>query len=176
MPKDLVRVDLDVLYPPFLEKELALLAACRALGADYYLVSAYRSAREQEVKYAQGRFGNSGTIITKARGGYSCHNYGIAGDHAYDKDLDHKGLQPEWSDQKAYEVLKSEGKKLGLQVGVPTVKGGDPGHAQLALADRLGRKEYGILLELRGVYLEGRTEKDSLKRAWAKLDEWGFDS
>jgi hypothetical protein len=177
VPTDLVtRVDLDRAYPPFLEKELDLLARCRARGHDYYLVSLFRDPREQEEKFAQGRFGNPGKIITKARGGFSLHNYGIGADHAEDKDLQKPGLQPEWADPTTYAVLKAEGESVGLQVGVPSVPGGDPGHVQLALSKHLGRKEYGILLELRGLYLEGRTEKDSLARVWKQLDAWGFDS
>lgn len=190
MPSHLIRVDLDLIYPPFLEKELAVLAACEKRGAYYFWISAFRDPREQDGKYDQGRTTKApdwrakpplGTPITNARGGFSTHNYGISGDHARDVDLVRVGLQPEWTDPAAYVILKEEGERLGLQVGIPSVPGGDPGHMQLRVSGVLKdpktgrpRKERSVLLELRGVYLEGRTTKESLQKTWARLDQLGF--
>ena len=44
------------------------------------IISGTRTYEEQNRLFRQGRFGNSGRIITKARGGRSNHNFGIAWD------------------------------------------------------------------------------------------------
>lgn len=61
--------------------EFALLAKATAatLGCDYVMISGDRSYAEQDALYAEGRT-KPGKIVTKARGGYSDHNFGIAGD------------------------------------------------------------------------------------------------
>jgi hypothetical protein len=173
VPSHLVsRLDLGKLYPPFLLRYLDLLAACEKRGAYYYGVSAFRDLKEQDEKYALGRT-IPGKIITKARGGFSTHNYGIATDNARDEDLVRVGLQTSWGSD-GYEMLAEEGAKLGLQVGVPGLI--DPGHVQLPLSKALKRTEKSVLLELRGIYLAApQDQEQGLKRVWAKLDEWGFD-
>jgi peptidoglycan L-alanyl-D-glutamate endopeptidase CwlK len=131
MPRTLVdRINLDELHPDFVALLLQLLANCEQRGATYIAVSAYRSQSEQAKKYFQGRT-QPGPIITNARPGWSFHNYGLAVDVVFDKDNKlSTGLQPEFTDNRAYTILKEEGEKLGLQVGVPSVPGGDPGHVQ----------------------------------------------
>jgi peptidoglycan L-alanyl-D-glutamate endopeptidase CwlK len=44
------------------------------------IISGTRTYAEQNALYKQGRFGNKGPIVTKARGGQSNHNFGIAWD------------------------------------------------------------------------------------------------
>lgn len=44
------------------------------------IISGTRTYAEQNALFRQGRFGNPGPIVTKARGGYSNHNFGIAWD------------------------------------------------------------------------------------------------
>jgi peptidoglycan L-alanyl-D-glutamate endopeptidase CwlK len=44
------------------------------------IISGTRTYAEQNKLFRQGRFGNPGRIITKARGGRSNHNFGIAWD------------------------------------------------------------------------------------------------
>jgi len=44
------------------------------------MISGTRTYAEQNALYRQGRFGNSGPIVTKSRGGQSNHNFGIAWD------------------------------------------------------------------------------------------------
>lgn len=114
MPADLVkRIDLDCLYPPFLEKLLQLLANCRERGWDYVAIFGYRSwAQQHQLRLA---FLN-GTGGRAAPAGASAHNYGLAVDLCRDKDLDKVGLQPDW-DPKAYDVLGEEADLLGLHWG-----------------------------------------------------------
>jgi peptidoglycan L-alanyl-D-glutamate endopeptidase CwlK len=56
------------------------LAACSALGKDVRIISGTRTYAEQDALYRQGRFGSRPPIVTKARGGQSNHNFGIAWD------------------------------------------------------------------------------------------------
>ena len=52
----------------------------RDLGADAYtMISGTRTYAEQNALYAKGRTA-PGPVVTNARGGYSNHNFGIAGD------------------------------------------------------------------------------------------------
>lgn len=62
-------------------REFAGLAKATAatLGCDYVMISGNRSYAEQDALYAQGRT-KPGARVTNARGGYSNHNFGIAGD------------------------------------------------------------------------------------------------
>lgn len=94
MPLDLVqRVNLDLLYEPFLEDILKLLAACRARGVDYWLTEGFRSyARSHQLRalFLEGKGGKA------APAGQSAHNFGLAVDLARDLDVKRKGLQPSW--------------------------------------------------------------------------------
>ncbi|MCL4123502.1 UNVERIFIED_CONTAM: hypothetical protein GTU68_010406 [Idotea baltica] len=48
-------------------------------GVDYFLISGRRTYAEQNALYAKGRT-KPGAKVTNARGGYSNHNFGDAGD------------------------------------------------------------------------------------------------
>ena len=113
MPKDLIRVDLDFVFPDFTAQVLDMLAACRARGHDFYWISAYRSWGDQHQLrklYLAGKGGRA------APAGDSAHQYGIAGDFAHDSDLTKKGLQPDWIASN-YDVLGEEAAKVGLAWG-----------------------------------------------------------
>jgi peptidoglycan L-alanyl-D-glutamate endopeptidase CwlK len=49
-------------------------------GINARIISGTRTYEEQNRLFAQGRFGNPGPVVTKARGGFSNHNFGIACD------------------------------------------------------------------------------------------------
>jgi len=49
-------------------------------GINARIISGTRTYAEQNALFRQGRFGNPGAIVTKARGGFSNHNFGIAWD------------------------------------------------------------------------------------------------
>lgn len=51
-----------------------------SMGCDYVMISGQRSWADQDALYAQGRT-KPGPVVTKARGGYSNHNFAIAGDY-----------------------------------------------------------------------------------------------
>lgn len=48
-------------------------------GCDYVMIAGHRTWAEQDALYAQGRT-TAGRIVTKAKGGQSNHNFGIAAD------------------------------------------------------------------------------------------------
>jgi peptidoglycan LD-endopeptidase CwlK len=63
----------------FTEFLLLAKATAATLGCDYVLIGGQRSWEEQDALYAQGRT-TPGKKVTNARGGYSNHNFKIAGD------------------------------------------------------------------------------------------------
>jgi len=68
---------------PGFRKRLDLFEArLREKGIRVKMVSGYRSLAEQDRLYAIGRT-KPGRIVTKARAGYSWHNYGLAADYAF---------------------------------------------------------------------------------------------
>ncbi|WP_395391173.1 M15 family metallopeptidase [Novosphingobium sp. BL-8A] len=56
------------------------IAGLRAAGFDARVISGTRDYAEQNALYKKGRFGDPGPIVTKARGGQSWHNFGLAWD------------------------------------------------------------------------------------------------
>lgn len=108
-----MRIDLDALYPRFLETLLMVLDACSKRGQDYYPLYGYRSWAQQHqlrLAYLAGQGGRA------APAGYSSHQYGLAVDLAADGDRNKAGLQPDWKDS-SYEILGQEAQKAGLHWG-----------------------------------------------------------
>ncbi|QYK62421.1 M15 family metallopeptidase [Paenibacillus sp. S25] len=111
-------IGLDPVFKLVLDK---LIERCYARGVWVLITQGLRTYAEQDALYAQGRT-KPGQVITKARGGYSNHNFGFAVDFAlllrdgrtvsWDtlRDDDKDSL-PDWS-----EVVE-EAKKLGLEWG-----------------------------------------------------------
>lgn len=62
------------------EAARAAMNALKAAGINARIISGTRTYAEQNAIFRQGRFGNRGIIVTKARGGQSNHNFGIAWD------------------------------------------------------------------------------------------------
>ena len=108
------RIDLDLIYAPFLEKLLDVIAACNARGCTFVATHGYRTYGEQMALWAKGRIVR-GPVVTNAKGGESSHNFGLAVDFV--RDLDAKpGVQPSWDDND-YLVLVEEAEKAGLHSG-----------------------------------------------------------
>jgi peptidoglycan L-alanyl-D-glutamate endopeptidase CwlK len=75
-----VLLDLDPKAVPLFCQFLRLAkATASTLGCDYILIGGQRSWEEQDALYEQGRT-KPGKKVTTARGGYSNHNFKIAGD------------------------------------------------------------------------------------------------
>ncbi len=88
----------------------ALVHKAAVNGIRIKILSGYRSYAEQDALYAQGRT-LPGPIVTKARGGYSNHNFGIAFDVGVFEGNKYLGESPKY---KAVGVLGTE---LGLEWG-----------------------------------------------------------
>ncbi len=70
------------LDPDFRRRLDAFEESLRRRGVQVRMVCGYRSVEEQERLYAVGRT-MAGSVVTKARGGFSWHNYGLAADYAF---------------------------------------------------------------------------------------------
>jgi peptidoglycan L-alanyl-D-glutamate endopeptidase CwlK len=126
------RINTRLLYPPFAVKLAALADRCEVNGWRYYATNGLRTVEEQDKLYSYGRTDMSRDIVTKARGGYSAHQYGVACDLCHDKDLAKPGLQPDY-DKASYEVLAVEAAALGLEAGLRWASFPDAPHVQLPL-------------------------------------------
>lgn len=176
MPTDLVRrIDLGLLYPPFLSLYLDTLAACQARGVIYYATFGTRTYDEQNALYAKGRttMAPSGPLpgmpfgrpVTNAKGGQGGHNFGLCVDSTHDSDSNAaNGLQPDWKAEN-YIPLRDEGVKRGLSSG-STFRSADWPH--LGLANFVSGAE---LAPLAAIYesTEGDV-KAKLAAVWAHLD------
>lgn len=144
----LTRIASAKMYPPFVAKLRKLLEACAERGAIYVPTSGIRTYEEQDVLYARGRTAppiGAGHVVTKARGGYSPHNFNVAADCTRHKLAEYHGkLSPDYRDS-AYDVLAEEAAKLKLEPGLRW-QFKDAPHVQLPL------KAHGI--------------------SWAMMREW----
>jgi peptidoglycan L-alanyl-D-glutamate endopeptidase CwlK len=61
-------------------RSLTAIRAALTPGLVVRIISGTRTYAEQNALFRQGRFGNPGKIVTKARGGQSWHNFGLAWD------------------------------------------------------------------------------------------------
>lgn len=116
MPKDQMdRVNLDYVYPPFLERVAALLVNCNARGHRYVITEAHRSyERSAALKRAYDAGG------PRASGaGQSNHNFGLGIDIVLDVNADKPGVQlgPNAWKEGDYKVAVEEATKLGLKAG-----------------------------------------------------------
>ncbi len=112
MPTKQFRGDLDLVFPPALERFLVLVANCNKRGAVYYATELNRS-------YARSFQLNQAYLQHKgpraAPGGKSGHNFGLCADFALDISPA-PGLQPRWN-KADFVILIEEALKLGLKSG-----------------------------------------------------------
>lgn len=122
---------------------------CRALinraaedGIVIKAISGLRSYDEQNSLYSQGRT-TDGNIVTKAKGGYSNHNFGLA----FDIGLFEDGKYID--DSPVYKTVSVCGKEFGLTWGGDWVGIEDEPHYELRPDWAKGMSERDILTELR---------------------------
>ena len=101
---------LDDLHPRVNVMAEALLARCAAAGIPLTVSYTLRSMERQAELYAQGRTA-PGPIVTRARPGYSFHNYGLALDVVPTELL----ALPRWGDTPEHHARTDQ---LWRQVGV----------------------------------------------------------
>lgn len=99
------------LHPLVLEKTNLLLTKAKEAGLTVEVFHGFRSVEDQNALYAQGRT-KPGPIITKARGGLSWHNYGLAVDVVF-------GGPKKWSwaESNNWALLGKLGKECGFEWG-----------------------------------------------------------
>lgn len=113
------------------------------------VISGYRSYEEQDELYAQGRT-RPGKIVTKAKGGYSNHNFGIAFDIGVFESGKYLGDSPK------YKAVGALGMEIGLDWGGSWKTIVDQPHYQLRPAWAKDMTEKEMLAELRKRVAQGK--------------------
>jgi LAS superfamily LD-carboxypeptidase LdcB len=106
------------LHPAVAQLAHALLVRASENGTPIIITQTLRTKEEQDALYAQGRT-KPGKIVTKARGGESYHNYGLAFDVAlvvgkrivWDKNDLNKNNKDDWQE------IGELGESVGLEWG-----------------------------------------------------------
>lgn len=133
---------ISTLWPEVRSMARALVQKAALSGIRIKVTSGLRTYAEQDALYAQGRF-RPGNIVTKVKGGYSSHNFGIAFDVAV---FEGNKYLPESIKYKAVGVL---GDDLGLEWGGDWKTIVDQPHFQLRPAWAFDLNERQMLAELR---------------------------
>lgn len=97
---------LDKVHPELKKRVTQLLGNLAGQSLDVRVVQGLRTFAEQDVLFAKR------PRVTKARGGQSNHNYGLAVDLC-----PFKAGKPDWNDSDAFNTIGREAKKLGLEWG-----------------------------------------------------------
>jgi peptidoglycan L-alanyl-D-glutamate endopeptidase CwlK len=113
---DADRLVLDKVYPRLADKVSQLLYLLAARDLSFGAFMGVRTFAEQDALYAQGRT-TPGKIVTKAKGGKSWHNFGLAVDIVEDGDVEQAGIQWSWSKNLDYLKIGALAKTVGLEWG-----------------------------------------------------------
>jgi hypothetical protein len=184
---------LEGVHPSVQACALQLITKAYAKGVKLIITQGLRTIEEQNKLYAKGRTtaqlravgitgisGNpSAAIVTKAKGGTSYHNYGLAFDigilRTDEKDVD-------WTDSK-YRPIGALGKELGLEWGGDFKSIKDTPHYQLSfglsIADlQSGKRPKGSTVSVHpGVQVVKMGSEGALtKETQINLNKLGFDS
>jgi len=161
------RVNLDLLYPPFLERVLELNARCLARGVRYVATMGVRTYEEQNDLWRQGRT-KPGAVVTNAKGGESQHNFGLAVDFVLDSNPSTDKVEPIW-EADGYKMLSEQATLLGLHSGWAY---NDLPHVGWPLF--IGTETVPSLRVLNGVYSlqRGADLPEKLKRVWEEVAKW----
>ncbi|NHM32238.1 M15 family metallopeptidase [Neobacillus terrae] len=124
-------------------------------GIRVVITDDFRSAKDQNALYAQGR-SSDGNVVTNARGGESYHNYGLAIDFALAApggeqliwDMDYDGNGNSKSDWK--EVVEIA-KNLGFEWGGDWAKFKDYPHLQMSFGLTINDLQNGVRPSKNGV-------------------------
>jgi peptidoglycan L-alanyl-D-glutamate endopeptidase CwlK len=123
---DASRRRLDKVHPTLSAAIKVLLDILAKNGMQIEVVQGLRTFAEQDGLFAQGR-SKPGPVVTRARGGQSNHNYGLAVDV-----VPFNNGQPNWNAPLGvWTTIGSEAEKLGLEWGGDWKKFVDKPHIQL---------------------------------------------
>jgi len=112
MVDDRSEKNLATCKPPVAELGRVLITAAKEKGINAKVICGSRSYAEQNDLYAQGRT-LPGKIVTKAKGGQSWHNFGMA----FDIGIFSPDGKKYYGESAAYQVCGEIGEKLGLEWG-----------------------------------------------------------
>lgn len=107
---------LDKVYPPLADRVYALIRSLYLNGLYFGAFMGLRTWEEQDALYAQGRT-DPGKIVTKAKGGQSWHNFGLAVDIVEDGDPNNAGIHWSWSNNADYLKVGTFADTIGLEWG-----------------------------------------------------------
>jgi peptidoglycan L-alanyl-D-glutamate endopeptidase CwlK len=117
---------LKKVHPELASRVRAVAAALAQGGINIEVVQGLRTIAEQDALFAQGRT-KPGLVVTRARGGQSNHNYGLAVDV-----VPFTGGKPQWdAPNSVWVAIGAEGGKQGLEWGGSWKKFIDKPHLQL---------------------------------------------
>lgn len=114
------------LHPALTQKVERFIEKAEAQGLNLRVVEGFRNSAKQAEAYANG--------ISKAKPGFSFHNYGLAVDVVF---RDEKG-NPSWNEGHDWKRLGEIGKETGLYWGGDWKTFNDRPHFQLLPNDQLG--------------------------------------
>ena len=103
--------NIELLKPKVKDLAQKLVSACTTAGTPITVIQTLRTIAEQDALYAEGRT-TPGNIVTKAKGGYSLHNYGVAFDVC--PVVNGKLI---WNDTDLFKKVGALGQGLGLEWG-----------------------------------------------------------
>lgn len=104
--------NIDTLHPELRPLATRLIELSLEKGITAKVISGLRTYEEQNQLYAQGRT-KSGNVVTKAKGGYSIHNFGCA----FDVGIFSKDGKEYFGESPAYRDVGKIGESLGLEWG-----------------------------------------------------------
>jgi peptidoglycan L-alanyl-D-glutamate endopeptidase CwlK len=123
---DASRRRLDKIHPTLAAAITSLIGVLAQNGLQIEVVQGLRTFAEQDALFAQGR-SRPGPIVTRARGGQSNHNYGLAVDV-----VPFNNGQPNWNAPLGvWTTIGSEAEKMGMEWGGDWKKFVDKPHIQL---------------------------------------------
>ncbi|WP_406944470.1 peptidoglycan-binding protein [Halobacillus sp. SY10] len=160
-------------YPAVKDKAILIIRKAYDEGINVQMSSGFRSFQRQRELFNQGRYGNSGKIVTHAEPGQSVHNYGLAIDYFL---TTWDGSKATWSVNKSWIRVAEIGKSLGLSWGGDWISFKDYPHLELtgglSWRDLKAGKRPGHLLN-KGVPQEGHSGYESYK-VQQQLKELGY--
>jgi peptidoglycan L-alanyl-D-glutamate endopeptidase CwlK len=123
---DASRRRLDKVHPTLAAAIKNLVSLLAQNGLVVEVVQGWRTFAEQDALFAQGRT-RPGPVVTRARGGQSNHNYGLAVDV-----VPFNNGQPNWNaPMGVWAIIGNEAEKMGLEWGGDWRKFVDKPHIQL---------------------------------------------
>src|ERR1051326_6385802 len=116
---------LQKVHPELAKRVTDLIETLQGEAMQVEVAQGLRTFEEQNELFAKGRT-KPGKIVTRAKGGQSNHNYGLAVDLC-----PFVNGQPQWNDEGGFKRIGDEAKTRGLEWGGDWKKFPDTPHVQL---------------------------------------------